>query len=316
VQRGSHSFAYSLGSSAAATITWTGTQTGASTLSATSPIQASSFNAVFNLRTEPSSDTLGGYDLSYAANNSYAVYPNVDFAAGFASVSARLASAGSGGGLEFRLDSPTGPLVGSVTIPVTGGWQTWQTVTGPTFAAGGLHNLYAVFRGTTSIGNLNWVQFSGPPQPLPTPWTSADIGAVGLGGGAACSGGTFSLSGSGADIWNSADAFRFVQQSASGACEIRARVVSLQNTDPWAKAGVMLRGSAAAGAVNAAVLVTSSNGVTFQVRASTGGTSSSTAVGGVGAPRWVRLVRSAANSFAGYYSADGTTWTQIGSSAT
>ena len=123
------------------------------------------------------------------------------------------------------------------------------------------------------------------------------------------------MNGSGDDIWNAADAFRFVQQPASGACDIRARVVSVQNTDPWAKAGVMLRESTAAGSRNAAVVVTAGNGVAFQIRDSTDGTTTSTVIGGVSAPAWVRLVRMAGDTVSGYYSLDGTNWTQIGVSA-
>ena len=97
--------------------------------------------------------------------------------------------------------------------------------------------------------------------------------------------------------------------------EIRARVVSVPGTDPWAKAGVMFRESLASNAVNAAVVVTASNGVEFQQRASTGGGTTSTLISGVTVPQWVRLVRSGTNSFSGYYSADGTNWIPIGTSA-
>lgn len=315
VQWGSQSFSYTLPSFSGATFAWTGIQTGASTWLPTNQVWASSFNFVSGLQTEPSTDTQGGYDLGYADNGDYAAFQNLNFASGFTNLTARVASAGSGGTLEFRLDSPAGPRAASITIPVTGGWQTWQTVTGSVSGGSGLHHLYLVLKGTSGIGNLNWFQFAGPLPPLPDPWGTADIGAVGLAGNAARSSGIFTLSGSGDDIWNSADAFRFLHQPAAGACEIRARVVSLQNTDPWAKAGVMLRDSAAAGAINAAVVLTAGNGVAFQVRTNTGGTSTSTVIGGVTAPRWVRLVRSAGNSFAGYYSSNGTNWTQIGSSA-
>jgi arabinoxylan arabinofuranohydrolase len=71
----------------------------------------------------------------------------------------RQASAGSGGTLEFHLDSPTGALIASGTIPVTGGWQTWKTVSAPASGASGIHDLYMVFKGTTSIGNVNWFRF-------------------------------------------------------------------------------------------------------------------------------------------------------------
>jgi glucosylceramidase len=161
VQWGSQSFTYTLAALAGATFTWTGKQNGGYTVNPTNQIQASSFNAVSNLETEPTTDTQGGYDVGYANGGSYAVYQNVDFAAGFTNVTARLASAGSGGTLEFHLDSPTGLLISSVTIPITGGWQTWTNMSGSVSGASGLHNLYVVFNGSSSIGNVNWFQFSG-----------------------------------------------------------------------------------------------------------------------------------------------------------
>jgi hypothetical protein len=88
-----------------------------------------------------------------------------------------------------------------------------------------------------------------------------DIGAVGLTGSASYSSGTFTVTGSGADIEGTADAFRYIYQTSSSNCEVRAQVVSVQNTDPWAKAGVMIRENTAAGAVNAMVEITSGNGV-------------------------------------------------------
>ena len=68
----------------------------------------------------------------------------------------RAASAGSGGVVDLRLDGVAGPLVAAVNLPVTGGWQKWTTVSGPVSGAGGQHDLYVVFRGTTDTGNVNW----------------------------------------------------------------------------------------------------------------------------------------------------------------
>ena len=92
-----------------------------------------------------------------------------------------------------------------------------------------------------------------------------------------------------------------------------ARVASLQNTDPWAKAGVMIREDLAGDAPNALAQVTAENGMTFQSRVTRGGSSqhhASRAFPGT-APQWVRLVRSG-NTFTGYYSANGTAWTTMG----
>jgi glucosylceramidase len=160
VQWGSQSFSYTLASFAGATFDWTGTQSGGYTVNPANQIQASSFNAISGLVTEPTTDTLGGYNLGYSDNNDYAVYKNVNFATGITNVFARVASYG-GGTLEFRLDSPTGSRISTLTFPNTGGWQDWQIASGSVTGASGLHDLYVIFKGSSGIGNLNWFQFGG-----------------------------------------------------------------------------------------------------------------------------------------------------------
>src|SRR5216684_4266583 len=156
---GSQSLTYSLPGLSGATFNWSGSQTGNYAISATSQTQASSYNDAFGLETETTSDSGGGYDLGYADNGDWAHYKSVNFGSGVGTVNLRTASAGNGGTLEFHLDSVTGALIGSATIPVTGGWQTWTTVSAPIAGAAGVHDLYLVFKGTTSIGNVNWFQF-------------------------------------------------------------------------------------------------------------------------------------------------------------
>ncbi|GIG61978.1 glycosyl hydrolase [Longispora fulva] len=64
------------------------------------------------------------------------------------SFDARVSSAGVGGTLTLRTGSPTGPAIGSATVPVTGGWETFATVTGAiTAAPTGTTSLYLVFTG-------------------------------------------------------------------------------------------------------------------------------------------------------------------------
>jgi glucosylceramidase len=161
VQWGTQSFTYTLPSLAAATFTWTGTQTGTPSIPATSQIQGSSYAQESGLETETTADTTGGYDLGYVSPNAFAVYKNVNFGTSVAGVSVRTASAGQGGTLQFHLDSLTGPLIATATLPVTGGWQTWQTVTATASGASGLHDLYITFQGSTAgISNVNWFQFN------------------------------------------------------------------------------------------------------------------------------------------------------------
>src|SRR5262249_51693819 len=90
---------------------------------------------------------------------------------------------------------------------------------------------------------------------------------------------------------------------------------SLQNTDPWAKAGVMFRDGTSSGARFADVLATPGNGVAFQWRDTPGATPHSLAVAGLSAPVWVQLVRSG-DPFSPSYSTDGVQWTHVGASQT
>jgi len=159
VQWGTQAFTYTLPSLSGATFTWSGTAVGSYTVAAKTKIQASSFSSVSGLQTESCTDANGGFDVGWIDGGDYAVYKNIDFATGVTGVDLRVASAGNGGSAEFHLDSPTGTLVATATIPITGGWQTWTTSSAVASGATGVHDLYLVFKGTSSVGNINWFQF-------------------------------------------------------------------------------------------------------------------------------------------------------------
>ncbi len=147
--------------------------------------------------------------------------------------------------------------------------------------------------------------------PLPSPWLHQDIGAVKRPGSASYTGGTFTVSGSGMDIWGTGDGFEYVYQSLSGDGQIVARVASQSNTNSWAKAGVMIRETLGASARYADMVVTPGNGAAFQRRVTPGGSSAHSGMGGVRVSLWVRLARGG-NVVTGYVSSDGTTWTRVG----
>ena len=75
----------------------------------------------------------------------------------------------------------------------------------------------------------------------------------------------------------------------------------------------MFRDSSAANGAFAAMFVTPSSGVIFEWRSTDGGSASSTTVASVAAPVWLRLNQTD-GQFSGYYSTNGTTWTQVGTS--
>jgi regulation of enolase protein 1 (concanavalin A-like superfamily) len=148
--------------------------------------------------------------------------------------------------------------------------------------------------------------------PLPTGWSTQDVGSTGLAGSATFSSGVFTVSGAGSDIWGTADAFRFVYQQLSGDGQIVARVASQQNTHPFAKAGIMIRQSLNANSAHVILDTVPNPATEFMTRAATGGQTTFIAGASTGAPRFLRLSRSG-TTITGATSSNGTTWTNIGS---
>ena len=114
----------------------------------------------------------------------------------------------------------------------------------------------------------------------------------------------------GADIWDTADKFRYVYKNLSGNGTIVARVDTLVRTDGWAKAGVMIRESVHPGSKHAFVCLTPDYGVSFQQRPETGNVMSQVSTNVVVASVWLKLTRTG-NAFTAQHSADGVTWTNI-----
>ena len=143
---------------------------------------------------------------------------------------------------------------------------------------------------------------------------SQDVGNVcGYGSITHTEDGRIIVSGNGKDIWFNADEFHFGYFRNEGDGVMVARVRSMENTDSWAKAGVMIRETVEAGSKHAIMAVTPGNGTTFQRRETTDGGSEHTTPGdGITAPYWVKLVRQD-NTFTGYKSIDGKDWVQVGS---
>jgi alpha-L-fucosidase len=143
-------------------------------------------------------------------------------------------------------------------------------------------------------------------------WLTEDVGAVGVPGSFSVAGSVFTIQGSGADIWYQADAFRYVFQALTGDCSITARVLNMQNTAGWAKAGVMIRETLDPASQYVINFISPLNGAALQQRSGTGASASGvTASSGLAAPYWARLVRTG-NTFASYLSPDGANWTASG----
>ena len=126
------------------------------------------------VETEPASG--GGMNVGFIDNGDYLKIKGVAFGTGATSYTARVASAGSGGTIELRLDGTSGPVVGTCRVSGTGGWQTWADTTCAVSGATGTHDLYLRFTGGSgSLFNIDHWRFTpagSTPPPTDPPTTT------------------------------------------------------------------------------------------------------------------------------------------------
>jgi regulation of enolase protein 1 (concanavalin A-like superfamily) len=210
------------------------------------------------------------------------------------------------------------PISGCSSLPATASSCVWQTP-GPltTTARVQVEAYDAASNRLTFAASDRFQIVSGPPTALPTGWFSRDVGRVGEPGSATFDGTTFTVNGSGRDIWDAADEFHWAFLVTSGDFDVVGRVASVQNINQWTKAGLMLREEGSPGGRHASVFVTPTTvkGVVFQRRVTTDGISSSTAGPSVTAPVWLRLSRAGNNVSAYWRSGASGAWTLIGTQA-
>jgi hypothetical protein len=156
---------------------------------------------------------------------------------------------------------------------------------------------------------------------MTAPWTNQDVGGGAnnptVPGDAAFNAagpnlpGTARIYASGGDIWNAADGFHFVYQQVTGNFTITAHVLDLQNTNEWAKSGVMVRETLTGGSRHGFMAATALQGVRAQGRTVTDGDvnfNDERAAGSPDGSGWVRIKR-LGDTMEFYHSLDGTTWT-------
>jgi endonuclease/exonuclease/phosphatase family metal-dependent hydrolase len=116
----------------------------------------------------------GGYAVAYIAAGEWLRYTVNVAATGTYTVTARVASAGSGG--TFYIASDDGGYTGSMRIPNTGGWQNYQDLAATMSLSAGTHAIWVIFdsNGSTgAVGNLSAMLFeygssTAAPSPAPT----------------------------------------------------------------------------------------------------------------------------------------------------
>ncbi len=114
---------------------------------------------------------LGTTQLAFISSGDWAQFHAVDFT-GRTEMRAKVASAGTGGQIEVHLDKLTGPLVGTFTVPGTGGWDHLVDVSLPLAGLSGLRDIFVVFKGGTGY-LLNLERLTLLPVPPPVVQKSA-----------------------------------------------------------------------------------------------------------------------------------------------
>ena len=202
--------------------------------------------------------------------------------------------------------------------------NTWTAISGSTQTLSMTGSLLAGFaitshnQGTGSAVTLDTVSVTpgefAPPGICPSTWNCADIGTVTPGpGGQNLSGSTWTVQGGGGDIWATSDSFHYIWQTLAGDGTVSAQVVSQTATDPYAKAGVMIRLSSDPGAPYYAVYVTPANGVVVQSRDAAGDNSVQEASAAGSTPVYLQITRTG-TTFTAATSPDGVNWTPIAGS--
>ncbi len=120
---------------------------------------------------QTTTDGGGGANVGWIAAGEWLEYTVAVASAGTYRLDARVASTGAGGTFHIELDgvNKTGPL----TIPNTGGWQAWRTISQAVTLAPGAHVLRVSFDtngATGAVGNLNYLRITGPTGGGPTPF--------------------------------------------------------------------------------------------------------------------------------------------------
>jgi hypothetical protein len=121
-------------------------------------LEAEAANVNNGMTVEACSDAGGGQDMGYIDAGDYLVWNGINFpSTGTYLIEYRVASGASGGTISADLNAGNIQF-GNTTIPGTGGWQTWTTVSKTVTINAGTYN-FGIYAQTGGY-NLNWVRIT------------------------------------------------------------------------------------------------------------------------------------------------------------
>jgi len=120
-------------------------------------IEAEDFSDMSGVQTENTGDAGGGQDVGWQEDNDWMDYTVSVNTAGNYTVGFRVATPNSG--TQFQVRKADGSVLTTVTLPNTGSWQSWQTVSA-TIALNAGRQTLRIFTSNASGGwNINWMDF-------------------------------------------------------------------------------------------------------------------------------------------------------------
>src|SRR6185437_10937153 len=147
------------------------------------------------------------------------------------------------------------------------------------------------------------------PTNCPGNWTCTDVGPAIPTGSQDYYNGTWSVLAGGKDIFGTVDEMHMIGQTLNGDGSISVHVSSQGDTDPWAKAGLVVRTDTSQGSAYYGIFVTpETNGTVVQFRPTANAATTQVAGNTSKAPLWLKITRSG-NTFTAFTSTDGKTWT-------
>jgi len=121
-------------------------------------LQAESYCGMSGVQTETTTDTGGGQNVGYIDTGDWMYYRVNAPTTGTYTVQYRVASLSGGGSIRLE-PYGGGTAYGTISVPSTGGWQTWTTISQSVTLSAGVHDIAVV--AATGGFNINWFSFSG-----------------------------------------------------------------------------------------------------------------------------------------------------------
>ena len=142
-------------------------------------IEAESYASMSGVQTEATLDAGGGLNVGWQDNYDWMDYSVNLSSAGTYTVNFRVASYFAGA--QFQFKKGDGTILTTVTVPNTGSFQSWQTISAQVNLPAGQQTLRIVTSNASGGWNINWFEIQGgssaplPPPPAPAPAPSGSI---------------------------------------------------------------------------------------------------------------------------------------------